>query len=419
MPGHKGKAPLPCGFESAYLYDITEIHGADALFEAEDIIAESEKNTAKLFGTGGTVFSCSGSTSCIQAMLASVLKPGDTVAAARNAHRAFINSCALLDLNVEWIYPESSDTIISGRLSPENAEKVLSDSHASALYVTSPDYLGAMADIKALSEICRKHSAFLLCDNAHGAYTAFLEKSLHPIALGADMCCDSAHKTLPALTGAAFLHTADPALARRAKENMSVFCSTSPSYLILQSMDLCNAYLAGNFKEELCRTVKKIQRLKSLISPPYELYGDEPLKLTIHSSACGTDGRALADILRENRIECEFADRSYTVLMLSPFNTDEEFDRIRNVLQNVKMPRIRIDDTPPKLPVLARGMSLRKAMFSPCEYVPIKNTVGRICGRTVTVCPPAVAAAVPGEIISSEAADILESMDIKGLNVVK
>lgn len=419
MPGHKGKAPFPCGFENAFLYDITEIKGADALFEAEGIITESEKNASLLFGTEETIYSCAGSTGCIQAMLAAVCGNGGKIAAARNAHRAFINTCALLDLSVEWIFPRNTDTAVSGEISPEDVEAALKRSHSEAVYITSPDYLGHISDIRGISEVCGKYGAYLICDNAHGAYTAFLEPSMHPIALGADICCDSAHKTLPVLTGGAYLHVGNAALKGIAKECMSMFCSSSPSYLILQSLDMCNRYLAERFPNELKRTVGRISSLKAELSPIYEFYGEEPLKITIHSAHSGINGNALAEILRENNIECEYSDDSYVVIMLSPFSSDSDYERILSALKTVRMPRILMRSSPLTFSEPRQMMSVREAMFSPCRYVPISEAVGKICGRTVTACPPGIAAAVPGELITEEYTALFKVLGINGINIIE
>ena len=419
MPGHKGICPFPSGFDSAYPYDITEIKNADALFEAEGIIAESEKNASELFGTAETVYSCGGSTASVQTMLAICCGIGGKVIAARNVHRSFINSAALLDLSAEWIYPENSAGIVSGKITPEAVNKAI-EAHkgAAAVYITSPDYLGHISDIKGIAEVCHRHGAYLICDNAHGAYTAFLEQPLHPIALGADICCDSAHKTLPVLTGGGYLHIGNAALAGKAKEYMSVFCSTSPSYLILQSLDLCNRYISERIRSDLENTVTKIQRLKDALSPPFEFYGEEPLKITVHTSVSGIGGYDAAEHFRRYGIEPEYADSCYVVLMLSPFNSDGDFERIYKAFSEMKMPRIILPEAPSAALRLDTAVSIREAVFSPCEPINTREAAGRICGRAVTVCPPGIAAAVPGEIISEEAAELLENMGINRINVI-
>ena len=207
MPGHKGTGPL--GFEDL---DITEIDGADSLYEAAGIIRESEKNASSLYGCA-TFYSTEGSSQCIRAMLyLAMLRAQEQgkkpkIAAGRNAHKTFLSAAALLDLDVTWICPPEQTSYLSCKPTAEQIGELLSfDKEITAVYLTSPDYLGNLADVRGIAEVCRRHGVLLLVDNAHGAYLAFLNESLHPIALGADMCCDSAHKTLPALTGGAYLH---------------------------------------------------------------------------------------------------------------------------------------------------------------------------------------------------------------------
>ena len=206
IPGHKG-----CG-SNLEAFDITEIDGADSLYEASGIIRESEKNAGLLFGAE-TFYSAEGSSLSIRAMLyltALYAKENEKkclIWAGRNAHKTFINAVSLLDIDVEWLCSENS-SYLSCILSAEDILKQLdsTDILPSAIYLTSPDYLGNIADIKNIADVCHKKGILLLVDNAHGAYLKFLPESLHPIDLGADMCCDSAHKTLPALTGSAYLH---------------------------------------------------------------------------------------------------------------------------------------------------------------------------------------------------------------------
>ena len=240
MPGHKGRSLL--GMEHL---DITECEGADCLYGADGIIRESQGNAEKLFGAR-TVYSAEGCSQCIRAMLyLAVLhakKEGKRplIAAARNVHKTFLTAAALLDFDVLWLYPRKTDSYLSCRLDAADLDAALSglDEKPTAVYLTSPDYLGNVAPISEMAEICHRHGSLLLVDCAHGAYLRFLQPSQYPVDLGADLCCSSAHKTLPVLTGGAYLHISDaaPSIFReQADSAMMMFCSTSPSYLILQS----------------------------------------------------------------------------------------------------------------------------------------------------------------------------------------
>lgn len=182
MPGHKGRFGAPA-LQKATALDITEITGADSLFEASGILAESEKNASSLYGTAYTFYSCGGSTLCIQTMLLLMKQQGRRVLAARNVHRAFLNACVLLDIPVQWIYPRKSDGILSGTYDLADFEATLqAQTRPACVYVTSPDYLGRMADIAGLAELCHRYHAKLLVDNAHGAHLAFLRGSVTPFS---------------------------------------------------------------------------------------------------------------------------------------------------------------------------------------------------------------------------------------------
>ena len=423
MPGHKGRSLPECGFGSAFGYDITEIQGADALFEAEGIIRQGEENAKRLFGTAETVYSAGGSTLCIQAMLSAACGRGKAFICARNAHRSVINTCALLDLEPVWLYPEyRKGSAVSGEISPENVENAIisnAEKHPACVFITSPDYLGKISDIRGIAEICRKYDIPLLVDNAHGAYLAFLEKNLHPIALGADMCCDSAHKTLPVLTGGAYLHAGKRFSAAELKRNMSLFGSTSPSYLILESLDLCNKYLAGSFRKDLAETAERVNALKARLSAAYEILDSEPLKLTVNALPCGLSGNELAARLRERGVETEYSDSVHVVMMFSTMNTESDFERVAAAMETIPMPRIRIEPPDFQILPLKRGLSPAEACFSPKERVNIEDSLGKIAAETVSVCPPCVPAVTAGEIIDENTIKILKTYSIFQINVVK
>ena len=331
MPGHKGKPFLGCE-----TLDITEIQGADSLYEAEGIIRRSESYAGELFGSGRTVYSTEGSSQCIRAMLYLALTCGNgsrTVVAARNVHRAFVYAAALLDFEIVWLWPERSTSLCGCPVSPDTLERTLAEMPAppAAVYLTSPDYLGGMADISALAEVCRKHGTLLAVDNAHGAYLRFLEPSCHSLDLGADLCCDSAHKTLPVLTGGAYLHisrAAPASLRESAKTAMAMFGSTSPSYLTLASLDLCNRYLADGYRDRLREMCGRLEEArKALTAAGWQIEPSDPLRLTVKAPA-GMTGGQLANRLRESGVECEYADLDFLVLMLTPENGAADIERI-------------------------------------------------------------------------------------------
>ncbi|MDE7260449.1 MAG: amino acid decarboxylase [Oscillospiraceae bacterium] len=427
MPGHKG-VPGPLGCEP---WDITEVLGADALYEASGIIAESEANAASLFGSGSTFYSTGGSSQCVRAMLYLALmnRPAGTppvIAAARNVHKAFIYAAALLDFETVWLWPEAETTSLCAcPVAPEGLEQALAalDAPPAAVYITSPDYLGNMADVKGLAEVCHRRETILAVDNAHGAYLRFLDHSLHPLDLGADLCCDSAHKTLPVLTGGAYLHTAKnlPAAFREnAKAALALFGSTSPSYLTLASLDLCNRYLAEEGPYRIREAAGRMAALKeSLPLWGWTLSGTEPLKLTLDAAAYGLTGSLAAECLRmDGGIEPEYADRDDVVLMASGSTDGESFRAVENALRGMaaKRPIPR-----PVLP-LAKGeriLSVREAVFAPHESIPVKESLGRICGAPAVSCPPAIPIAAAGERIGPAALALFGHYGIERVEVLR
>ncbi len=415
MPGHKGYAPpqLPA-LADLYAWDITEIHGADSLFEAEGILLQAEQHTAAVYRSGACCWSAGGSTLCIQAMLAQMRAEGRTVIAARTVHRAFLNACILLGLEVQWVFPRSGG-IISGEYAPQDFAQTLTEVTARGkkpcVYVTSPDYLGNMQDIAALAEICHAQDAPLLVDNAHGAHLAFLNENRHPMALGADYCCDSAHKMLPALTGAAILHCRDSARAADMKRHMQLFGSTSPSYPIMQSLESCTAYLAGAGKSAIRACEQRAAELRTALSDKYTFVGTEPLHLTI-----AADGQQLAEQLRRQGVECEYADASHIVLLLSPAMQEADFVGLYTAL-------CRCTPVPPApilpLPAAVEAVcDMRTAALSAWETIPLPEAVGRVCGPVQVPCPPAVPLCISGERITEEWAEYLSFYGLKSVAVM-
>lgn len=447
MPGHKGQSLL--GFEP---WDITEIKGADELYGADGIIAQSEANATRLFGTVHTYYSTEGSSQCIRAMLCLALQAAPAAGqrpvllAARNAHKALLYAAALLDFDIQWLWPAPQD---AGSLCscPVSAAKLTGALQGLAqqgkrpfgVYITSPDYLGGVQDIAALAEVCRDFGVPLLVDNAHGAYLRFLPQGgQHPIALGAAMCCDSGHKTLPVVTGGAYLHLGknapvqDEAAVRNA---LALFGSTSPSYLILQSLDKCNQILSEGYPLRLLQCCGHLTRLRRELNeaaaakhcPEPLALESEPLKVTLDAAVLGLSGTELAEKLRAAKIECEYADPRYLVLMFTPDNPPQDFERLSaavlRIAEELAGPVTFPEETAGEFAELERGLhrrcTIRQAVFAPQEQLPAEQAVGRICAMPTVSCPPAIPIVVSGEQITPAAAAWMKRYHVEEVSVIR
>lgn len=420
MPGHKGAGIL--GFEGM---DLTEIYGADELFAAEGIIKESEQNASNLFGCP-TYYSTQGSTLCIQTMCTILCQDAKSkgkkpkILAGRNAHRSFIHAAALLDFEIEWLYGNSD--YLSCKIHAEDLEKAIIESLPTAVYLTNPDYLGNLLDIKSLASVCKKHNVLLAIDNAHGAYLRFLKDSLYPIDLGADLCCDSAHKTLPVLTGGAYLHLSDSlnqVWKNDVKHFMEYFSSTSPSYLIMASLDAANEVLDTTFKKSLFECIQRVDGLKNkLVQHGYTILSGEPMKITISTKEFGYTGNEIANLLMECDIYPEFYDSDYIVLMPSPCNTKDDLKRLETCLCGIEGMPILVNK-PPKLEQSKKAMNVRQALFSSSITLDVSKSLGQVCSSVTVSCPPAILPVIPGEVISESSIEVMKYYGIETVRVVK
>ena len=425
MPGHKGNA-----FTGAEPKDITEIKGADVLHSAEGIIAESEGIATELFGTGKTVYSTEGSTLAIRTMLFLVARNSGEkplVIAGRNAHKSFLYSAALLDFDIKWLFPEGDySSLATMSITPGAVERAVisSDRKPSAVYLTSPDYMGNILDVEGIARALAPYGIPLLVDNAHGAYLHFLDEPRHPMDLGAFMCSDSAHKTLPVLTGGAYLHMSKEAAelyGDEVKRAMSVFASTSPSYVILDSLDLCNNYISSGYSEKLNSSVKRLNEIRTFAkNKGIKLIDGEPLKLVIDASAIGYSGDTLAQIMREHLVEPEYSDPDYLVLMAGTENSERDYERIAAALSKVtpkaEKPKLSLES----LRSVKSKMSVREAIFAKSERLRVdKAAVGRTVSTPTVSCPPAIPIVSAGEVLTDEVLPIFEKYGIYEIDLVK
>ncbi len=405
-PGHNGEFP----------HDITEIDGSDSLFESDlsgGIIGESETIAAQLFGAKKTYYSCAGSTLAIQTGLAVLKSQGiKTIAASRCSHRSLATAASLLQMNVKWLYP---DEFLSANVTYD-AEAIRD---ADALFVTNVDYYGGTWKFV-------NPGIPTLVDNAHGSYLRFVDKNIfgveyvHPLELGFPLiCADSAHKTLPVLTGGAYLHFSQGTNPSRAKEMMSLFGSSSPSYLVMESLDRFNGMLTNNIQlvTNACLMVAELKERLTEAGVP--LLKSDPLRVTVNAREYGMTGIEYADFLRQNGgIECELADKNKAVLLFSAVTTLEDCERaelaMKFVPTNTPLPAF-------EYPVVkaTADMPMWEAMYAPCKTIPINSASGEVCAKLVAPCPPGIPIVMPGEIIDHNVIDALWAFGIENVTVVQ
>ena len=404
MPGHNGEIP----------HDITEIYGADELYSSDasgGIIGTSEDIAAGLFGAKKTCYSCSGSTLAIQTALALLKARGcRRIAASRYSHRSLVSAAALLRLDIKWLYPNeymSADVTY-------NAEAI---SGVDAVFITNIDYYGGTWKFV-------KPNIPVIIDNAHGSYLKFVDKRkfgteyVHPLELGYPMMvAESAHKTLPVLTGGAYLHFANGADGARAKEMMAMFGSSSPSYLVLESLDRFNGIISENTQliNNACEAVLELKERLTRSGIP--LKKSDPLRITINARECGLSGFDYARGLRANGVECEMADENYVVMMFSALTTVEDCERAEMgalfVTMSAPKPLVKYPVIKPRV-----EMPVYEAMFKPQKIVPIENAGGEVCAGLKCPCPPGVPLVMPGEVIDNAVIDALKIYGVKTVPVI-
>ena len=406
-PGHKNNpAALP---DDLWRLDLTELPDTGSLYDGGGPIERAEELAAALFGAVRTCLSAGGCTLCIQAMFRLAAAGGGKILCARSIHRSAVGAMALLGIEPVWTMAEDLIPAVEA-----------CGADVRAVYATSPDYYGRLLDIAALSAACRKKDLPLLVDCAHGAHLRFTAPKLHPLLLGASMTADSAHKTLGVLTGGAWLNIADPRFAEDAKGAMALFGSTSPSFPVLASLDLAREWLENHADAfpVLQERIERIRRLALLhgISSP-EGPGD-PTRLTLETADVGLTGTQAAELLREAGVEPEYADRSFVVLIATPFNTEEDFRRLERAIE--RFPAGKPLAPLPGIPLLRPAvLPLREAMLTETRSVPLARAAGEIAAEIDCPCPPGIPVVVPGERITKEAAEFLRGYGFSVIKVVK
>ena len=416
-PGHKNAAFFPADLLQL---DYTELPDTDALYEASGVLRQAEEKLSQLFGAQRTLISAGGCTLAIQTMLSLARRKGRKMLLARNSHRSAVNACALLGIEPVWLLPQNGGGF-TGTVQPQSVEQALEQHRdIAACYLTSPTYYGELSDIRTIADICHRHGVYLLVDNAHGSHLAFLADNLHPIALGADASACSLHKTLPVLTGGAVLNIAHPSLTEGAKEAMMLFGSTSPSYPVMASIDYCRDYLQREGISAYRETAVRVLAVKQLAQRqglPQPTGSCDPLRIAVHTACAGLKGcETQTAHFHQYGVEPEFCDGQNAVFICTPFNTENDFQRLETALAALQGTGTCEPLPPAVLP--QRQLSPREAVLAPTETVPLGESIGRVAADSICPCPPGIPAVVPGEVINEQSIQYLSGAGIDAVRCV-
>ncbi len=447
MPGHKRRLAGDEIFEEIYGIDITENDGFDDLHDAKGIIKEAEERAAAVFCSDETHFLVNGSTGGILAAVTGSVKEGDAIVIAKNCHRSVYNAVMLSGAKPYVITPDKETYFdIYGGVRAEDIREALAKagddgSRRIAVVITSPTYEGVTSDVASIAGVCHKAGAILIVDAAHGAHFGFSDafpKSAQN--LGADVVITSVHKTLPAMTQTALIHINKSCPVKdNIRKMLSVFMTSSPSYVLMSSADSVTTLLSERGKElfgEYERRLDGFHRRTAALTHlsilckeklTAESSADFDKSKIVISDATGTyTGRALADELEKEGLIAEMSSASYVVLMTSIADTDEAFDKLADVLERIDAGIVAPLKTAERTRqcnerIREYGNNMKAALLSEeAEYVPVEASGGRIAKDMVTVYPPGIPVTVPGEVIGSEDVETLLSaikcgLEIKGL----
>ncbi len=412
MPGHKRNSDFLRDLPAEI--DITEIDGFDNLHAMEGVLLDLAKLAAELYGAKMCYPVVNGSSAAILAAVTHATKGRGRLLMARNCHKAVYNAAAINRLDVSYIYPKVDENGIAMAISPKEVEAMLWDDPSfDALILTSPTFEGVVSDISGISEVCRKRGVKLIVDAAHGAHFGFDESfPQNPVRQGADYTVMSLHKTLPALTQCALLAIGEDVDEEGAAYALSIYETTSPSYVLMASMDECLRTMrdrGGELLKRLTAELKEFYERCRELKHIKVLHYDDISRITLLCKGTQLSGSELADILRhEYKIEPEMAYADRVVLITTICDEKAAFDRLLTAICEIDGKCEYHEPIPPlHLPAAKSAMSLWEGSFAHGEEVPLSLAIGRVCGEYIFAYPPGIPIIAAGERVTDE---VLEFM---------
>lgn len=425
MPGHKNNKrdfeELELIRENLYRIDNTEVPGLDNLHAPEEIILSGQRLAARAYGAGESFFLVNGSTCGIYSMILGLTKPGDKIIVQRNCHRSVFMACFMGDLNPVYIRPRVIErfNIAAGIDVDEIIELMELNRDARAIVLTYPTYYGTCSDLERITLEAHKRGMLVLVDEAHGAHLPF-NKRLPKSAMecGADASVVSLHKSTPALTQASLLNLREGLLSEGIKFMLRLYQSTSPSYVLMASIDASRHIMEERGETLLNELLDNIEGFRrdleglgfyTLLNKAY--IGDAGVKdidLTkiVINSPIG--GKILEDILRRDYgIQVEMSDVNNITLITSIGDTKYDFEKLYLSLYDIKKKHIGEEKRNLKMfiPQYKTAMNMKEAYYREKEKIELRVAEGRISAEMVSPYPPGIPILLPGEIITS---DIIE-----------
>lgn len=435
MPGHKRQK---MGSWIPEEVDITEIDGFDNLHHAEGIIREAQERLARVSRAAQSFLLVNGSTSGLLAAICGSVKKGSRILAGRNCHKAVYHAAYLMELRMEYIYPERTEFGIQGSINPGQVEQKLREfPDTAAVVITSPTYDGVVSDITSIAEIVHAHGIPLIVDEAHGAHFGF-SKEFPPkaLTLGADLCIESLHKTLPSYTQTAVLHVGSTERIdlERVKRYLGIYQSSSPSYVLMAGIDRCTRMLQQgkelfqNFECRLKAFYRECRALKRVQIFPYKsedggIWGKDISKILISAQKVGLDGRQLYDLLlKEYHLQMEMASGHYVTALTSVMDTDEGMARLLDALWEID----KWDGEGSKKDILTpeeiyqpreKKMEIFEAMDTEKQKVRLSESAGYVSGEFIYLYPPGIPLVAPGEVITSKLLRVISECRKRNMQV--
>jgi arginine/lysine/ornithine decarboxylase len=426
MPGHKGRGLSGFWREELQLWDVTELSNTDNLHEPHGALAVAQESMAQAYGAKASFFVVNGGTNAVQAMILA-LGEDDKLLLARDCHRSAVSGAALRGIETCYIWPKYDETRgLPGMVTPDDLDRALAQTGATAALITTPNAYGFCADVAGLADAAHQHGALLLIDGAHGAHYPFSDALPRGLGGYADVFVHSQHKTMDALTQAASLHLGEcritPEQLRRA---LAMTETTSPSYLLMASLDW-SVYMARRRDWEgqvsrclaLEEKIEVIDGLKVFHDPVgIGVFERDRTRLVIDVTMRGYTGYEAQAILEQNNIFLEMADARRLVLITTPNDEPEWYDRLLEALSALpkRAPwQLKTAGEEILFAANAQRMGIRAATFARTQTMPLGEAEGRVAAEPIGIYPPGIALVMPGEVIDLHAIDYLTAQEHGG-----